>query len=135
MIDETMTRRAALRTALLGTAALATLAGGALPAAAQTRSGRLSGRAGHKASGSVTLKKSGGGWTVSFSGNFAVDKAPDPVVAFGSGSRYAKSTVFSAMRASGAQSFRVPGNIDPTKYSAVWVWCRRFNSPIAVASL
>ena len=131
-----MTRRAALRTVVLGSAAGATAMGlGTLPAAAQTRKGSVKGRGGHTASGTVTLKKSGSGWTVSFSSGFKVDRAPDPVVAFGSGSTYSKSTVFSAMKASGAQSFKVPANIDPSNYSAVWVWCRRFNQPLAVASL
>ena len=130
-----VTRRAAMRTALLAASAGGVAIAGIAPAVAQTRSGRLRGRAGHTATGSVTLKRSGGAWTVSFSGDFKVDRAPDPVVAFGSPSRYAASTVFSAMKASGAQSFRVPGKIDPARYSAVWVWCRRFNVPLAVASL
>ena len=132
MPSPTIHRRTLIRAGALGLAALAL---GAPPAAAQTRSGAVRGRAGHTARGSVTLRKSGDRWTVSFSRDFRVDRAPDPVVAFGSASTYRASTVFSAMKARGAQSFRVPANLDPNRYSHVWVWCRLFNVPLAVASL
>lgn len=128
-------RRGPTRRGMLG------LAGGAVllttgRGLAQARSGALKGVAGHDATGSVTLRKRGAAWSVEFSGDYSVTRAPDPYVGFGSPGRYARRTQFAKMRAtSGAQSYRVPAGIDPTKHGAVWVWCKRFDVPIAVAAL
>ena len=72
---------------------------------------------------------------VVFAKNFWFDGAPAPRVAFGNG-RYVPGTIIAKLkRRTGSQSYVVPARIDLSKYSQVWVWCEKFNSPIAVADI
>ena len=124
-------------------AALGLVAGGLvvpfMPAAASAetlRSGALEGTAGHTATGSVSIVKEGDAINVVFSNDYSLDNAPDPYVAFGDGSAYADGTDFVKMKSlKGAQTYSLPGNIDHSDYSAVWLWCRRFGVPLAFAPL
>ena len=107
----------------------------AMPAIAADRHGSWSGKAGHTARGSVSVVENGGSHSIILSGDWSVNRAPDPYIAFGSANTYAASTAFKRIRASGGQSVKVPSSIDPDDYSHAWVWCRRFNVPLAVARL
>ena len=128
------TRPDPTRRAMLALAGAVLLGPG--PANARERSAALRGVASHDATGTVAVRRRGAGWVVEFSGDYSVTRAPDPYVGFGSADRYARRTQFAKMRSTkGAQSYRVPAGIDPTAHGAVWVWCRRFDVPIAVAVL
>ena len=99
------------------------------------KSGSLRGAGGHKSSGQVRIIKSGGVTKVIFASNFRLDGAPDPRVAFGNG-RYVRGTMFAKLRRiRGAQEYMVPKRLNATKFSQVWLWCKKFNSPIAVATM
>ena len=123
--------------AVLATLALSTIAF-ALPAASQDaqRSGTFTGASGHTASGSVSIVQDGDGYSVVFADDYSLDSAPDPYVSVGSANAFAEGTDFALMSSlNGQQSYDVPANIDPTQYEAVWVWCRQFGVPLAVAEL
>ena len=71
-------------------------------------------------------------WVV-FAKNFRLDGAPDPRVAFGNG-RYVRGTNIARLRKlKGAQAYTVPSRINLSKYNQVWLWCKKFNAPLAVA--
>ena len=98
-------------------------------------SGAFRGAGGHKARGSVSIVRSSDATRVVFAKNFWFDGAPAPRVAFGNG-RYVPGTIIAKLkRRTGSQSYVVPARIDLSKYSQVWVWCEKFNSPIAVADI
>lgn len=109
-----------------------------LPSNAQDvqRSGTFVGASGHTASGSVSIVQNGDSFSVVFADDYSLDSAPDPYVSFGSTDAFADGTDFALMSAlNGGQSYDVPASIDPTQYEAVWVWCRQFGVPLAVAEL
>ena len=109
------------------------LSGGSAVAQQTLKSGTLRGAGGHKSSGQVRIVKAGNVTKVVFASNFRLDGAPDPRVAFGKG-RYVRGTMFARLRKfRGAQEYVVPARFDISKYNQVWLWCRKFNSPIAVA--
>ncbi len=97
------------------------------------KSGTFRGAGGHKSSGQVSIVKAGGVTKVVFAKNFRLDGAPDPRVAFGNG-RYVRGTNIARLRKlKGAQAYTVPSRINLSKYNQVWLWCKKFNAPLAVA--
>ena len=97
--------------------------------------GSFSGRAGHRVSGTVTIRKTKNGYQVVFSRSFRFDGAPDAKVAFGRNG-YKRRTLFARLKSNrGAQVYNIPKRIDPTKYNQLWIWCERFNTPLAVARI
>ena len=125
------------RRALLGRALGATAAALSGPARAQqSRAGALTGASGHTVKGSVAVDTADGRSVVRFSEDFVLDNAPDAYVSFGTRDGFAEGTDFEKMKSlSGAQSYTVPQGIDPGEHEAVWLWCRRFAVPLAVAPL
>lgn len=114
------------------TVALA-ISGGRALAQQTLKSGYLRGAGGHQSSGQVRIVKQGNITKVVFAKNFWLDGAPDPRVAFGKG-RYIRGTMFARLRKfRGKQEYVIPARFDIAKYNQVWLWCRKFNSPIAVA--
>ena len=98
------------------------------------KSGSFRGAGGHKSSGQVRIVKDGGVTKVVFANNFRLDGAPDARVAFGNG-RYARGTIIAKLRRlKGGQSYAIPRRINIAKYSQVWLWCLRYNVPLAVAN-
>ena len=117
---------------VVGTAALAG------PASAQDvlRSGKIEGASGHTTTGTVSIVRDGGATKIVFSDDYTLDNAPDPYVAFGSASAFAKGTDFAKMSStSGGQTYKVPDDLDPSEYEAVWLWCKRFGVPLGYATL
>jgi len=115
--------------------ALLTLAFSYTANAQNISSGTFSGAGRHKARGAVSIVRSGGTAQVVFAKSFWFDGAPAPRVAFGNG-RYVPGTIIAKLkRRAGSQSYTVPARIDLSKYSQVWIWCEKFNSPIAVANI
>jgi len=96
------------------------------------RTGLFSGRTGHIASGHGTLTEMG----VALERDFAFDGAPDPRVGLGHGGQFDPATDMGALRRnSGAQLYGLPRGLDAATYSEIYVWCRKFNVPLAVATL
>lgn len=95
--------------------------------------GSFRGRGGHKTSGSVEIVKVGGQTRLVLKGNFRLDGAPDPRLAFGKGG-YKRGTIFAKLKKnSGRQVYVIPNRIDVSRFTQVWLWCKKFNSPIGVA--
>lgn len=98
--------------------------------------GVFSGRSGHKTSGSVSIVKTTQGIEVRLGTDFTLDGAPGPYLGFGNNGKYHATTQFSKLNSnSGAQVYKVPGRIDVSKFSEIYVWCRPFNVPLGVAKL
>lgn len=99
------------------------------------KSGSFRGAGGHKSSGQVRIVKDGGVTKVVFAKNFRLDGAPDARVAFGNG-RYARGTIIAKLRRlKGGQAYAISRRINIAKYSQVWLWCLRYNVPLAVANV
>ena len=87
--------------------------------------------------GDVSIVKSASGASLIVLGeNFRFDGAPDPRVGLGTNGRYDKSSDAGELGSGkGSQSYAVPGNVDVSKYNEVYIWCRKFNVPLGVATL
>ncbi len=97
--------------------------------------GAFKGRDGHRVSGRVMIVRDGALAKVVFAKDFRLDGAPDPRVAFGKGG-YVRGTIIAKLRKNrGGQEYIVPERIDLDKYDQVWLWCKKFDSPIAFANL
>lgn len=104
-------------------------------AATTVKSGSFRNAGGHKTSGSVKLVKDGNTWKVVMGANFRHDGAPAPRVAFGNG-KYVRGTIISKLRKNrGAQTYIVPKRLNVSKFTQIWIWCAKFNSPLGVASI
>jgi len=114
------------------------LAIAAAPVSAQEVLGKgaLFGLSGHKSAGSVSIVKTTEGIEVRLGEDFKFDGAPGPWLAFGKGGKFDRATQFSKLNAnSGAQTYKVPAQIDASKYDEFYLWCRPFNVPLGVAKL
>lgn len=121
---------------LLAALALAAISVAAPAHAEVLRSGKIKGASGHTTTGTVAIVRDGGSVKVVFSDDYTLDNAPDPYVAFGSASKFAKGTDFAKMSSTrGGQTYKVPGSLDASKYDAVWLWCKRFGVPLGYATL
>ena len=99
------------------------------------QTGNFKGAGGHRSAGKVQIIKDGGVTKIVFNKNFRLNSAPDPRIAFGNG-RYVRGTIFTKLKKlRGAQAYVVPARIDPTKFSQVWLWCKKFDAPLGVANL
>ena len=81
----------------------------AIPALAQERTGTWQGASGHTAMGTVAITEANGTYTITFSDDWSVDRAPDPHIAFGTESAFTEGTDFQLIEAQGAQTITVPG--------------------------
>ena len=125
----------AMRLAKPLAAALALAMLAAAAHAQQTRSGTFEGRGGHEASGGVTVERTGERWVVLFADDFRLDRAPDPRIAFGKDGYDPGSTLGRLKSLRGAARYRLPRKTDPSQYNEVWLWCKKFDVPLAVAKL
>lgn len=102
---------------------------------AMAASGTFKGASNHKTTGSVSIKKQGGGWVLVLGDDFTFDGAPDPKWAFGNNG-VDKDTIFTPLaKNNGAQTYKIPANIDPSKYKEVILYCEKFSVPLGVAKL
>ncbi len=98
--------------------------------------GSLTGQSGHEASGLVSIVKTATGIEVRLGNDFKLDGAPGPWLGFGKAGGFDRATQFSKLnKNSGAQIYKVPANIDVSKYDEFYVWCRPFNVSLGVAKL
>ena len=118
---------------------LAAIAAGLIATAAaqaqQARTGSFEGKSGHKASGGVSIERAGGRWFVRLAENFRLDRAPDPRVALGKDGYDAATTLGRLKARRGSDRYLIPDSIDPAKFNEVWLWCKAFEVPLAVAKL
>ena len=130
-----MSNRTLLALSVLG-AALVAGSPATLSAQAVLGKGTFSEKSGYKTSGSVSIVKTARGIEVRLGSNFSMNSAPGPYLGFGNNGKYDASTQFSKLNSkSGAQVYKVPGNIDVSKYKEIYIWCRPFNVPLGVAKL
>lgn len=98
--------------------------------------GQLSGRSGHKVSGTVNIVKSDAGYNVQFQSNFKLDGSPGPYLGFGNGEKYVRSTEFSKLRKNrGVQTYKIPAKVDISNFDTFIIWCKPYKVPLAVAKL
>lgn len=99
---------------------------------AKDRTGRFVGMTGHVASGQGTLTDMG----VALERDFWFDGAPDPRVGLGRSGQFDPATDMGALRRNtGAQLYGLPRSFHADDYNEIYVWCRKFNVPLAVARI
>lgn len=98
---------------------------------------KLAGRGGKRARGDVSLEKTADGrYLIRLSGDFSLSRVPDPTIGFAKGGRYVSASEFTELKSfRGEQVYEVPAAIDPTEFDGLFLWCRRFSIPLAVAKL
>jgi len=100
------------------------------------REGELKGLNRHDVSGTVELVKEGDGYVINFSDDFVFDGAPDPKVALGKDGKYDSGTLIRLLDSNkGAQSYKLPANLNPNDYNEIYIWCEKFAVGLAVASI
>ena len=83
--------------------------------------------------GRVEIAKKGDGHVINLLDDFSFAGAPDPKIALGKNG-YDKSTLMGLLKSNkGASSYEVPAGINPDDYNEVWIWCEKYNVPLAVA--
>ena len=124
---------------VLGAALLISAPAGSQSALAQDammiKAASFKGVGGHASSGDVAIVKEANGHKIVFKSNFRLDGAPDPKIAFGKNG-YVKGTIFAKLgKLKGEQSYGVPASYDLSNFNEIWLWCEKFNVPLAVAAL
>ncbi len=117
-------------------AAVTGLIAAAGPAGAEPgRKGTFEGKSGHVVTGTVSIERAGSRWFVRLADDFRLDRAPDPRVALGKDG-YDESTTLSRLKSrTGSDRYQIPDRIDPARYNEVWIWCKKFEVPLALAKL
>ena len=96
----------------------------------------FTGKSGHKTSGSISVVKTANGIEVRLGSNFKLDSAPDPWLGFGRSGKYDPASEVAILKSNtGAQVYKIAGNVDVSKYNEFYVWCRKFAVPLGVAKL
>lgn len=102
---------------------------------AHADSGVLQGAGGHKASGHVEIVRSGETVKVVLKDDFTLQDAPAPRLAWGKDG-YKRGTIFATLaKFKGAQEYSVPAGTDLSQYNEFWIWCEKFDVPLASAKL
>lgn len=115
--------------ATVATAGAPALSNGSARVAAFSKQNR------YRVSGRAELVNTNNGYAVNLLDDFRFGDAPDPKIALGRNG-YDKRTLMGLLKANkGASSYTVPTGIDAAEYNEVWIWCERFNVPLAVARL
>jgi hypothetical protein len=135
--EATMARRILLPQLIVIVLSLVLLGAATLTAgAAETlATGTFKGAGGHRASGAVRIIMDGAERRVVFGEDFRLRNAPDPKIAFGKDG-YKPGTIFTALgKLDGAQEYAIPADVDLAAFNEIWLWCERFDVPLAVAPL
>lgn len=102
---------------------------------AHAEPGVLRGAGGHKASGHVEVVTDGGATKVVLKDDFTLQDAPAPRLAWGKDG-YKRGTIFATLaKFKGAQEYTVPAGTDLSQYNEVWIWCEKFDVPLASSKL
>ena len=95
--------------------------------------GLFQGAGGHKASGHFEVLKDGAVTKVVLKDDFALQDAPAPRLAWGKDG-YKRGTIFATLaKFKGAQEYTVPAGTDLSQFNELWIWCEKFDVPLAVA--
>ena len=97
--------------------------------------GVFQGVSSHEAAGHVEIVKVGDITKVVLKDDFTLQDAPAPRLALGKDG-YKRGTSFATLaKFKGAQDYVVPAVTDLSKYNEVWIWCEKFDVPLAVAKI
>lgn len=108
----------------------------ALPAFAGSElKGSFEGKSNHVTTGQVKLVTEGDKTFVELQSDFKFDGAPDPRVALGNNG-YDRTMLLGKLHSnSGKQRYQIPARIETSGVNEVWIWCKKFNVPLGVATL
>lgn len=97
--------------------------------------GVFQGAGSHKASGHFEIVRDGASTKVVLKDDFSLQDAPAPRLAWGKDG-YKLGTIFATLaKFKGAQEYTVPAGTDLSQYNEVWIWCEKFDVPLASAKL
>ena len=98
-------------------------------------SGTFEGAGGKRSGGTFEILEDDGKRFIRLSDDFHLSSVPDPKLAFGHDG-YARGTIYAKLTAfRGAQVYEIPAHLDPATFNQVWIWCERFDVPLAVAGI
>ena len=127
-----MNRRAFVFTALAALPAGAALVPDIALAGGHGRVGTFTGNARYGVGGRGELTDT----QVILLDDFRFGSAPDPKIALGRDGRYDPSTLMGLLKSNaGRSTYALPAGIDASRYNEIWIWCERFNVPLASAKL
>ncbi|MGQ0673150.1 MAG: DM13 domain-containing protein [Hyphomicrobium sp.] len=102
---------------------------------AHAEPGVLQGAGGHKASGHVEIVREGTAIKLVLKDDFTLQDAPAPRLAWGKDG-YKRGTIFATLaKFKGTQEYAVPAGTDLGQFNELWIWCEKFDVPLAVAKL
>ena len=105
-------------------------------AADAPRQGVFTGLNNHVATGTVTLVEVDGSYVIELAEDFIFDGAPDPKIAFGKDGKFDPATLIEPLSANtGAQSYVVPGTINPADFNEIYIWCEQYSVGLGVAGI
>lgn len=86
--------------------------------------------------GHASLIKDGNTYFIRLEDDFKATNGPDLYVGFGTDQKVDLASLFAKLKANnGGQNYQVPVNIDPTKYSSIFVYCKFFRVSFGYAPL
>lgn len=100
--------------------------------------GPFTGVNGHRVSGTAHLVSSEGKRRLHFTPDFSLEKAPDVYVTLTNGPKPEKDAsvvVAKLTHLAGEQTFDLPADTDPGRYSHVVLWCKKYSVALAQAAL
>jgi len=92
---------------------------------AASKSGSFRGEAGESVRGKATWSTSGSKSTIRLSGGFKSSSGPDLYVYVGNGRP--SRQIAKLRRISGTQTYSVPASVNLSKYSTIFIHCKRYN--------
>ncbi|MEO0500197.1 MAG: DM13 domain-containing protein [Pseudomonadota bacterium] len=100
--------------------------------------GTFTGVNSHEVAGTITIEQRADGWYAVLGDDFSLDDAPDAYLGFGSGGAYADGTNFEFLEKedyTGAQEYKLPDDLDPTKFDQFVIWCKEFSVLLGTADI
>lgn len=100
------------------------------------KEGEFEGVAGHSGKGTAKIIKSGDQYFLRFEDDFEATNGPDLYVYLGNNNKFDPETEIGRLKGNvGGQNYEIPSNIDISKYSEAWIWCKAFSVDFAKAEL
>jgi len=97
-------------------------------------SGSFKGTNGHTTKGDIMVVETNGGHVIKLGENFSLDNAPDPSVAFVASGQ--NPVIISALKSNtGAQTYVVPVDLDPSDYDKFYIWCDQYSVSLGETDL
>ena len=90
----------------------------------------------HTGSGTAHVLSIGGKNYIRFEEDFDVNNGPDLYVGLGENGEYIEGSELGKLKGTvGSQNYELPAGIDPASVQEVWIWCKAFSVPFAMAVL